>query len=286
MIIGTRASPLALWQANHVKDLIESRFNIPVTLEKISTKGDEILDRSLIEIGGKGLFLKEIEEQLQAGTIDIAVHSMKDVPYELPRGLVIGAILEREDPTDALVSNKFSSLENLPNGARIGTSSLRRLVQLQKRFPHFQFEPLRGNVGTRLKKLDDGQFDAIVLASAGLKRLGLESRITQRLNLVSAVGQGAVGIECRKDLTETKVLVEKLSHAMTSRAVVLERYFSQKVGGSCQLPVGCFVETDAKDENCFTMRCFLADPDGGNYFEKNARGTWDEGRKIIDEILA
>ncbi|MDD5216002.1 MAG: hydroxymethylbilane synthase, partial [Methylococcales bacterium] len=204
--IATRQSPLALWQAEHVAALLEQAFpTIKTELVKMVTRGDKILDAPLAKIGGKGLFVKELEQGMLEGNADIAVHSMKDVPIEFPEGLHLAAILEREDPTDAFVSNHYQTLDNLPENARIGTSSLRRQCQIKARFPHAEILSLRGNVNTRLAKLDAGDYDAIILASAGLKRLGMAERIRQSLPTeisLPACGQGAIGIECRTDDVE------------------------------------------------------------------------------------
>lgn len=268
--IGTRASKLALWQAHHVQSLLEN-LGHEVSLTKITTKGDQILDRSLSEIGGKGLFLKEIEDALLANQVDIAVHSLKDVPFSLPEGLQLSCILPREDSTDAFVCNTAKAIADLPEGARVGTSSLRRSVQLKKAYPGLVFEPLRGNVDTRLAKLDAGEFDAIVLASAGLIRLGLADRITERLNIVSAVGQGAIGIECRAEDEALQAILKELHHAETADCVEVERLFLKHVEGSCQTPLGCHVTLSSESE--FDMRAFYAKPDGSDYQIWQEAGT-------------
>jgi hydroxymethylbilane synthase len=266
LIIGSRASKLALWQAEHVQALLKKN-GVVTQIKKITTEGDRIQDRSLWEIGGKGLFLKEIEDELVAGTIDLAVHSLKDVPYDLPTGLVIGAILEREDPSDAFVSLKYKSIKDLPSEAKVGTSSLRRLVQLKRKYPHLNYESLRGNVDTRLKKLAAGDFDAIILASAGLIRLGLEKRIGERLDIIPAAAQGAIGIECRAYDEGVLKNCALLNHEITACAVTLERDFLREVQGTCQTPVGCHVTLDPKDLSRYQMKAFVADVDGGNYRE-------------------
>lgn len=286
IIIGTRASKLALWQASHVKKLIEENFSIPVQIKKISTKGDEILDRSLVEIGGKGLFLKEIEDELLAGQVDIAVHSMKDVPYEIPDPLIIASILKREDPRDAFVSRRYRSIDELPQGAVIGTTSLRRMVQIKQMHPHLKFAELRGNVDTRLRKLDDGEYDAIVLACAGLKRLGLGDRITQPLDIVSAGGQGAVGIECRRDELRIIECLHGLMDKKCMQEVSLERYFLEKMEGDCQTPIGCLVETNQKDSNCFQFTCFHSEPDGTKFLKQSLTGKWSQGHELIDQMIS
>lgn len=284
LIIGTRPSKLALWQAEHVKALLEACFGARVTLKKITTKGDKILDRSLVDVGGKGLFLKEIEDALLASEVDLAVHSMKDVPHSLPAGLAITAILEREDPSDAWVSGSGVKITDAKPGTVVGTTSLRRKFQLEKRYPGLVFKDLRGNVDTRLAKLDRGEFGAVVLATAGLKRLGFFGRITHTLDIVSAVGQGAVGIECRENDLQVCQMVAALNHDFTARAVNLERAFLKKVQGSCQTPLGCRVTEDPSDAGRFVLRCFLSKPDGSDYFEKTVGGLWSEGEKTVAGI--
>ena len=238
--IGTRASALALWQANWVKARLEQKFPaVSVELVPIKTTGDKILNVPLSEVGGKGLFTKEIDDALIAGRVDIAVHSMKDIPYQLPQGLEFGAIPQREDPRDALISNG-RKLDDLPPAARIGTSSLRRQVQLRHRLPSVRISMLRGNVDTRLRKLADGDFDAIVLALAGLKRLGHESLVTQILEesfMLPAVGQGALGIVCRGDDRRVLEQLAILDHSATHLAVAAERGLLAALEGSCKVPV-------------------------------------------------
>jgi len=245
--LGTRGSALALWQANWVKSELERRFpDVTVDLEKIKTTGDKILDVPLAKIGGKGLFTKEIDEAMLDGRIDIAVHSLKDVPYQLPDGIQLAAVPEREDSRDAFLSNG-PKLHELKPGAVVGTSSLRRQVQLRHHFPALNLVVLRGNVDTRLRKLAEGQFDGIVLAVSGLKRLGHEKRITQILDgdlMVSAVGQGALGIVCRTADSRTKQLLSALDHADTRIAVTAERALLRTLGGSCQIPVACKARID------------------------------------------
>lgn len=285
LVIGTRASKLALWQAEHVKSLLEQKFSVSVELKKISTKGDRIQDRSLMEIGGKGLFLKEIEDELLAGTVDLAVHSMKDVPYQLPEGLALAAILEREDPTDAFVSHNYKTFSDLPDGAKVGTSSLRRLVQLKQISPRVHFVELRGNVDTRLQKLKDGQFDAIILASAGLKRLGWEDRITEKLNIVPAVGQGAIGIECCSHKSDIIKMVEALNHQSTAQAVHIEREFSRSLEGSCSTPMGCHVHSDPQNPKNCLIRCFYADPTGSFVWQDQAKDSWEQASDTLQKLL-
>jgi hydroxymethylbilane synthase len=241
-VIATRESRLALWQAEHVKALLEQRGHV-VTLLGMTTKGDQILDRSLSKVGGKGLFVKELEVALEEGRADIAVHSLKDVPMELPEGFALGCVMEREDPRDALVSNRYTSLAELPHGAVVGTSSLRRVVLLRSLRPDLKIEPLRGNLDTRLRKLDDGQYDAIVLAAAGLKRLGLGQRIRgtfEPTEMLPAAGQGALGIEVRADSADLLEALSPLSHQSTWLAVAAERAVSRAMGGSCSMPLAAF----------------------------------------------
>ena len=241
-MIATRESRLALWQAEHVKALLTQRGHT-VTLLGMTTKGDQILDRSLSKVGGKGLFVKELEVALEEGRADIAVHSLKDVPMELPEGFALACVMEREDPRDALVSNRYASLAELPQGAVVGTSSLRRVVLLRSLRPDLKIEPLRGNLDTRLRKLDEGQYDAIVLAAAGLKRLGLGGRIRatfEPADMLPAAGQGALGIEVRADRADLMEALAPLSHQFTWLAVAAERAVSRAMGGSCSMPLAAF----------------------------------------------
>ncbi|WP_410568685.1 hydroxymethylbilane synthase [Acinetobacter sp. H1(2024)] len=239
--IATRQSPLALWQAEHIRArLQELHPDLTVELVKFVTQGDKILDTPLAKIGGKGLFVKELEAALLDGRADLAVHSMKDVPMALPEGLTLAVICEREDPLDAFVSNHFEKFTDLPQGARVGTSSLRRKSQILKQRPDLQIIDLRGNVGTRLGKLDDGQYDAIILASAGLKRLGLENRIRHTIEpnvSLPAVGQGALGLECRADDQDVLALIQPLLHIETDVCVRAERAFNAYLEGGCQVPI-------------------------------------------------
>ncbi|UGQ29630.1 hydroxymethylbilane synthase [Acinetobacter calcoaceticus] len=239
--IATRQSPLALWQAEYIRArLQELHPDLTVELVKFVTQGDKILDTPLAKIGGKGLFVKELEAALLDGRADLAVHSMKDVPMALPEGLTLAVICEREDPLDAFVSNQFEKFADLPQGAKVGTSSLRRKSQILKQRPDLQIIDLRGNVGTRLAKLDDGQYDAIILASAGLKRLGLSERIRHCLTpdiSLPAVGQGALGLECRAADNEVLALIQPLLHQETDVCVRAERAFNAYLEGGCQVPI-------------------------------------------------
>ena len=245
--IGTRASRLALWQAEFVTAELKKFFpELEIELVKVHTTGDKILDAPLAKIGGKGLFTKELELQMAAGAIDLAVHSLKDVPTELPAGFKISAITKRMQPFDAFVSNKFSTFDALPKNSVVGTSSLRRAAQILSLRPDLQIKNLRGNVETRLKKLDSGEFDAIILAAAGLERLGYSSRINELLTeIIPAAGQGALAIEIRADNEKILSLVQKLNDEETFSAVKAEREFLLEVGGSCQIPVGIFAKIDS-----------------------------------------
>jgi hydroxymethylbilane synthase len=272
--IATRQSQLALWQAEHVAALLRRAHpGMAVVLKPMSTKGDRILDRSLAAIGGKGLFIKELEAALEGRQADMAVHSMKDVPSDLPAGLVIAAVLPRVDARDALVSVRARTLEDLPLGARLGTSSLRRQAQLLAARPDLVIEALRGNVDTRLKRLDGGELDAIVLACAGLIRLGLESRISARLDpkiSLPAVSQGVIGIECRADDLESRRVLEALNDAATRRAVDAERAFARRLGGSCQSPIAAYAQV-AQDH--LTLEGLVAEPDGSRVLRDTISGS-------------
>jgi hydroxymethylbilane synthase len=244
-IIATRESRLALWQAEHVRALLHTHCKLQATLLGMTTRGDQILDRTLSKVGGKGLFVKELETALEEQRADLAVHSLKDVPMDLPPGFVLAAVLEREDPSDAFVSPRHASWRELPHGARVGTSSLRRVVQLRHLRPDLQVEPLRGNLDTRLRKLDEGQYDAIVLAAAGLIRLGLADRIRARFSydeMLPAAGQGALGIELRAADAALRATMGSLVHTPTWLAVHAERAVSRTLGGSCSVPLAAFAQ--------------------------------------------
>ena len=262
IVIATRQSRLALWQAEHVQGLLQERGHT-VSLLGMTTQGDQILDRSLSKVGGKGLFVKELETSLEEGRADIAVHSLKDVPMELPEGFLLACVLEREDARDALVSPRHASLAQLPHGAIVGTSSLRRVVLLRALRPDLRIEPLRGNLDTRLRKLDEGQYDAIVLAAAGLMRLGLESRIRNRFELhemLPAAGQGALGIEVRSERTDLIELLAPLSHRSSALATAAERAVSRAMGGSCSMPLAAHAQWRA--DGSLRIDAALGDPDG------------------------
>ncbi len=240
LVIATRESRLALWQARHVQGLLQQRFGVEVELLGMTTRGDQILDKALSKVGGKGLFVKELEVALEEKRADLAVHSLKDVPMDLAEGFALAAVLEREDPRDAFVSPRFAALAELPQGARVGTSSLRRVVQLLAARPDLVIEPLRGNLDTRLRKLDEGRYDAIVLAAAGLMRLGLAERIRSRFEatqMLPAAGQGALGIEVRADDAALREALAALSHPPAWLAVHAERAVSRGLGGSCSVPL-------------------------------------------------
>jgi hydroxymethylbilane synthase len=261
LTIATRESRLAMWQAEHVKSLLEQRGH-EVSLLGMTTRGDQILDRSLSKVGGKGLFVKELEVALEEGHADIAVHSLKDVPMELPEGFALACVLEREDPRDALVSNRYANLSALPQGAVVGTSSLRRVVLLRALRPDLKIEPLRGNLDTRLRKLDEGNYDAIVLAAAGLKRLGLGERIRQSFEpeeMLPAAGQGALGIEVRSERAELIAQLAPLAHQTTWLAVAAERAVSRAMGGSCSMPLAAFATFSGE---YLQLRAAWGDPDG------------------------
>lgn len=261
LTIATRESRLALWQAEHVKALLEQQGH-SVTLLGMTTKGDQILDRSLSKVGGKGLFVKELEVALEEGRADLAVHSLKDVPMELPEGFALACVMEREDPRDAFVSPKYANLSALPQGAVVGTSSLRRVALLRAARPDLKIEPLRGNLDTRLRRLDEGQYDAIVLAAAGLKRLGLENRIRAVFSpgeMLPAAGQGALGIEIRSDRQDVQQALAPLVHAGTWLRVAAERAVSRAMGGSCSMPLAAYATLEGGH---LTIQAAWGDPEG------------------------
>lgn len=267
-----------MWQAQFIQKCLRELYpQTEISILGMTTRGDQILDQSLAKIGGKGLFIKELEQALEDGRADIAVHSMKDMPMNVPEGFKLAAITEREDPRDAFVSNHYGSLDALPEGSVVGTSSLRRESQLRAQFPHLQVQPLRGNVQTRLRKLDEGQYAAIILAAAGLKRLGLSDRITALLNpeqSLPAVGQGALGIECRADRADLVELMQPLHHPETAYCVEAERAMSRVLGGSCQVPLGAFGEII---NGSLQLRGFVAQPDGSRMVSDALSGTPENG---------
>ncbi len=288
--IATRQSPLALWQAEHVAERLQLAFpDISVELVKMVTRGDKILDTPLAKVGGKGLFVKELELGMLEGKADIAVHSMKDVPVDFPEGLHLAAILTREDPTDAFVSNHYATLRDLPGNARIGTSSLRRQCQISSLFPNAQIIPLRGNVNTRLAKLDAGEYDAIILASAGLKRLGMANRITECLEpsvSLPAIGQGAIGIECRVDDVEINTMLAHLHDRETGVCVSAERAMNARLSGGCQVPIAGFAQLQGDE---LFMRGLVGHPNGSVLYRAERSGHFNNaeamGREIAEDLL-
>ena len=291
LVIASRESALAMWQAEHIRDRLRALYpQTEVSILGMTTQGDQILDVTLSKIGGKGLFVKELETALEDGRADLAVHSLKDMPMNMPEGFTLAAIGEREDPHDAFVSNQYENLAALPAGSVVGTSSLRRESQLRARFPHLEIEPLRGNVQTRLRKLDEGQYAAIILAAAGLKRLGLGERIRALItseDSLPAVGQGALGIECRADRADVIALLQPLHHADTAACVLAERAMSRALAGSCQVPLGGFAEVL---NGTLRMRGFVASPDGKQMVRAESTGDIADpealGNRIADALIA
>ncbi|MCS7079567.1 MAG: hydroxymethylbilane synthase [Chloracidobacterium sp.] len=292
LIIGSRGSALALWQAEWVKAQLEQAVPTRrVAIQIIKTTGDAILDAPLSKIGGKGVFTKEIEEALLAGVVDLAVHSLKDLPTRLPEGLMLGCVTRREDVRDALVAREgIQSLDDLPPNSVVGTSSLRRQAQLLARRPDLRLVDLRGNVGTRLQRLDEGRYDAVILASAGLVRLGFESRIVQRLStdvMLPAVGQGALGIEIREEDVATREAVQVLAHHSTWRACEAERAFLHGLGGGCQVPIAAHAVVD--NEGRLRLRGLVARIDGTRLVQDeltgDARFAEDIGRELAERVL-
>ncbi|MFI0399883.1 MAG: hydroxymethylbilane synthase [Thiolinea sp.] len=289
--IATRTSPLALWQAEHVAaQLTALHSDLQVELVGMTTRGDKILDSPLSRIGGKGLFVKELEVGMLEGIADIAVHSMKDVPMEFPEGLHLAVIMEREDPRDAFVSNTYLSLDELPAGGVVGTCSLRRQMQLLAGYPHLKTKDLRGNINTRLAKLDNGEYDAIILAAAGLIRMKFEARITAYLSpeqSLPAVGQGAIGIECRVDDPRVESLLAPLIHPETLLRVRAERAMNQRLNGGCQVPIAGFAELEGEQ---LRMRGLLGYPDGSALFRAELVGSIHQpealGVAIAESLLA
>jgi len=289
LVIATRRSALAVWQAEHVKAQL-NRLHPQLTIEllKLTTKGDKILDVPLAKVGGKGLFVKELEQAMLDGRADIAVHSIKDVPMEFPDGLELATILQREVATDAFVSNRYNHLDDCPSGAIIGTSSLRRQAQLAARRPDLSIQSLRGNVITRLHKLDDQQYDAIILAASGLKRLGLGARIKTELSpqqSLPAVGQGALGIECRSDDSHMKALISPLSDASSALCVSAERAMNRRLHGGCQVPVAGYAQLVGEE---IVLRGLVASLDGRQLIEASARGRSPDavGCEVAEQLLA
>lgn len=293
LIIATRESALALWQAEHIKARLAVLYpTTTVELLGMTTKGDQIIDRPLTDIGGKGLFIKELEVAMEEGRADFAVHSLKDVPMEMPEGFALAGITAREDPRDAFVSSRFGAMHELPPGAVVGTSSLRREAQLRERYPAITIKPLRGNVNTRLRKLDAGEYDAIILAAAGLKRLGFGARITSLLapeESLPAPGQGALGLECRSDRPDLLGVLERLADRETSLATSAERAFSRALGGSCHTPLAGYGEWTA---GTLRLRGLLASQAGTDVMRgeltasvADHAGAEALGRSLADDFL-
>ncbi len=287
LVIASRESALAMWQAEHVRDQLLALYpKTNISILGMTTQGDQILNVTLSKIGGKGLFVKELETALEEGRADIAVHSLKDVPMHMPPGFMLCCIGKREDPRDAFVSNQHPNLEALPPGSVVGTSSLRRESQLRARFPHLKIEPLRGNVQTRLRKLDEGQYAAIILAAAGLKRLGLGERIRALISpehSLPAVGQGALGIECRSDRPDLEALLRPLHDADTAACVLAERAMSRALAGSCQVPLGGFTEVKGGKLH---MRGFVASPDGLRLIRAEQTGSMEAPEELGNAVAA
>lgn len=292
LIIATRESPLALWQAEFVRAaLTKAHLDLDVQLLGITSRGDQLLETPLSKVGGKGLFVKELEEALLDGHADIAVHSMKDVPMEFPDGLGLGVICEREDPSDAFVSNRYGALQELPAGSVVGTSSLRRECQLRERRSDLDIRFLRGNVNTRLRKLDENEYDAIILASAGLIRLGFESRIAQRIELADSLpagGQGAVGIELRSGDSEVSRLLQPLHHQPTAQRVTAERALNRRLEGGCQVPVAAYAQSVDGDQ--LLLRGLVGKPDGSQILRAEATAPAAEaealGVQVAEDLLS
>lgn len=289
LTIATRESALALWQAHHIKGRLVGLYpHTSVDLLGLTTQGDRAIDRPLAEIGGKGLFIKELEVAMSEGRADLAVHSLKDVPGELPEGFALAAIAAREDPRDALVSNRYTTLASLPPGAIVGTSSLRREAQLRERFPKLVVQPLRGNVNTRLRKLDEGQYDAIILAAAGLKRLGLGERIVDMIDpsdSLPAPGQGALALECRSDRPDIVATLVPLEDPATTLATASERAFSRALSGSCRTPLAAYAEWQ---EGTLWLRGLIASQDGREVLreEREANIVDSDGAEALGIELA
>lgn len=285
--IATRKSPLAVWQAEHVAALLrQAHPGLAVELVKMSTRGDKILDAPLARIGGKGLFLKELEQGLLEGRADIAVHSMKDVPAEITPELHVPVIPERGDPHDAFVSNHYDTVRDLPRGARVGTASLRRQCQIKAARPDLEVLTLRGSVNTRLGKLDDGEFDAIVLAASGLKRLGMDARITRIMpaeESLPAVGQGALGIQCRQNDADINALIAALNHERSNRLVSAERAVNRRLEGSCQVPIAAHAQLQGEE---VFIRALVGAPDGSRVIRGEIKGPADQGEALGDQLAS
>ena len=286
IIIATRESPLALWQAEHVQALLRERYpEKDVKLLGMTTKGDQILDKTLSKIGGKGLFVKELEVAMQEGSAHLAVHSLKDVPMELPEGFVLAAVSSREDPRDAFVSPRYETLESMPSGSVVGTASLRRELMLRSKFPHLVVKPVRGNVGTRLRKLDSGEYDALIMASAGLKRLGLEERIREIISdeiSLPSPGQGALGLECLADDEKTREAVAFINDEQTRACCLAERAVSRALGGSCQVPLAAYATIT---DSTMRLRALIGDHTTGELVATEQTGPWTEYERLASEAV-
>lgn len=286
IIIATRESPLALWQAEHVQALLRERYpEKDVKLLGMTTKGDQILDKTLSKIGGKGLFVKELEVAMQEGSAHLAVHSLKDVPMELPEGFVLAAVSSREDPRDAFVSPRYETLESIPAGSVVGTASLRRELMLRSKFPHLVVKPVRGNVGTRLRKLDSGEYDALIMASAGLKRLGLEERIREIISdeiSLPSPGQGALGLECLADDEKTREAVAFINDEQTRACCLAERAVSRALGGSCQVPLAAYATIA---DSTMRLRALIGDHTTGELVATEQTGPWTEYERLASEAV-
>ncbi|OCG63309.1 hydroxymethylbilane synthase [Gilliamella sp. GillExp13] len=283
--IATRKSPLALWQANFVKQqILTNHPNLTVELIPMVTKGDVLLDSPLSKIGGKGLFVKQLEQAILNNEADIAVHSIKDIPAEFPEGLTLATICKRDDVRDSFISNKYSNIDELPNGAIIGTSSLRRQCQLRAKYPHLQIKDLRGNVGTRLAKLDNKQYDAIILASAGLKRLTLEDRIKQYIDtdlILPAVGQGAIGIETRSDDKQILEILSVLDDKHSRVCIEAERAMNKALQGGCQVPIASYSQLN---NNILSLQGLVGRIDGSRIIKGTLEGSITEAKKLGQEL--
>ena len=287
LVIATRASRLALWQARHVQTCLQQLYpGCVVSLLEMTTRGDQILDRTLSKVGGKGLFVKELEMALLDGRADLAVHSLKDVPVDLGSPFAMPVVMERDDPRDAFVSNDYDTLESLPAGAVVGTSSLRREAQIRERFPHLVVKPLRGNLDTRLAKLDRGEYHAIILAAVGLKRLDLSHRVRSVLDTehsLPAAGQGALGIEILESRSELAQWLAPLAHLSTSRCVSAERAVSRVLGGSCQVPLAAYAQLNTNDSQLF-IKGLVASPDGTTIIRAQAQGHSDKAVELGEQV--
>ncbi len=286
-VIATRESPLAMWQALHIQSRLRERYpGAEVDLLGMTTRGDQILDKTLSKVGGKGLFVKELEVAMTDGAADLAVHSLKDVPMELPEGFELAAVSVREDPRDAFVSNRYASLDEMPAGARVGTASLRRELMLRISYPHLEILPVRGNVGTRLRKLDEGRYDALVMASAGLKRLGLPERIRSILPVEKSLpspGQGALGIEIRSEKRALHEALQFLNDPHTRACCSAERAVSRALGGSCQVPLAAYAVVEGGE---MWLRAVVGNHHTGEAVRAEARGSWNDPEAVAARAVA